>query len=406
MRILLLTRPSNFAQQIVKLFYDFDNSFKFSVLAENCEVNHLRIGFFENIIGYKINFDSLVFFAKRIFKFLLYFFQSIYILLLDFRQGLKSITCVWDAFIYVAKIQHANIGDFDVVNVHYINIKRAIAALFLPADSHIVISFWGSDLMRTSGLANYFWLRKALIKSKVIHVSTIEMQEILLSKFGHELKNKIKFALFVPEFSLLKSISQLERNSDKVNYFKEKLKVPISDYCLVVGNNGNRGNNHLEILHELQGLKNENFTIIMPLTYALDKEYESQLNSFREKNPNMKIRMITNFLTTEELAIFRLISDIYVTMQETDAMSGALTETLYAGNICITASWLPYRKLKQNNIYHIECDSFKGLVPIIDNVLDNMEDFKLRTSLNRPFVEDCFYNIQELIQSWANIFKI
>jgi len=406
MKILLLSNQSNFINQIVSLLKERHEDFYPSTLTPNKLVAKETDILYEQIIEFKTSIRSILFYLKYLPRVLICFVLSIFILLLNYRQGLKSIKCVYDAYGYIGKIQHANLSDFDFINIHYCTIKKAISILLLPKNSKIVLSFWGSDLFRTNGLCYNFWLRKALKRADTIHISSFEMRTSLLSEFGHKLAPKIKFALFVPSFNQIQRIDKIiSATRESIDEYRLKYGI-VGKNTIIVGNNGNCGNNHIRILNAIKKVaKTRNLTIILPLTYSLSKQYMVEIKSFIQKN-DIDAILLTEFLPDKDFAALKVIADIFITMQETDAMSAFFTESLYAETICIAASWLPYSTFKNSGVHYYQCSKFESLEKITENIFTNLDTEKQKCKSNPELVTSTFYDKDKLLQSWEKIYEI
>jgi hypothetical protein len=55
-----------------------------------------------------------------------------------------------------------------------------------------------------------------------------------------------------------------------------------------------------------------------------------------------------------------------INMPETDALSGAATEAMYAGNLVLTGAWLPYKIFQKFGLHYKALDSFSEITELID----------------------------------------
>lgn len=406
MKILIIGKPTNFINQIVSSIGKSHNEYSFSIACdEGNGVNESDTNLYDSIVDCKYSTKSFIFLLKSLLTLTKYLIFSTGLLILDYKQGLKSFKCVFDAFAFIAKSQHANPSSFDCHNIHYITIKRAIISLLLPRESKVIISIWGSDLLRTEGLCYNFWMKSAYNRANTIQLSSAEMRQTLMSKFGFHLKPKIKYALFLPDFNLVDLIDSLRNHQDKIVSFKDKYGINKDHKCITIGNNGNMGNNHIETIKSIERrIKDKAVTILLPLTYALSSEYEDELEMCIKESP-LKIICFKAFLSWEELALLRICSDIYITMQITDAMSGTLQEGLFAGNVAISAAWLPYSRFRESGAYFTECQNFHDLGAIVENTIDNFDNYKQRCIDNPKSIKSYFYNHDSLIRDWIDVYS-
>src|SRR6185437_11588757 len=95
-------------------------------------------------------------------------------------------------------------------------------------------------------------------------------------------------------------------------------------------------------------------------------------------------------------------TDLMIQIPITDAFSGSLQEHLFAQNIVIAGSWLPYQSLKDKSIYYETIDSISGLKHKILVVINNLDEIKNRIiKSNTP---DKFKSSlwSESIKDWYN----
>lgn len=404
MRVLFLAKPVSFINQIVVALKKRDPRFSASVLSDGIKSNSEIEKVYEQLIDFRFSLKSIVFGFRTSGLFLLFLIKSLGFLIISYKQGLKSFKCVFDAFSYIGRIQHARVGKYNVVNLHYLNIKRAISVLLLPSKSHVIISFWGSDLLRTNGLVYNYWVRKALLRANKIQVSSMEMREILLSEFGHELKSKVHLAMFIPNYQAIQQLTDVKEKMDYIASVRKKYAIP-EGRCVMIGNNGNPGNNHIQILDAIADVvKEKDITVLLPLTYSLKKAHEKRIVECVEMH-GMRAVYFKAFLSAEELAALRTLSNVFISMQETDAMSAFLTEAMYAGNVCIAASWLPYSRFRQSGAYYLECPGFEELGDLFRTVASDYERYRLKCAENARFIEAAFYQQENLEMAWESLFN-
>lgn len=405
MKILLLSNQHNFISQLASLFKEKLSDFVLCALSENKSNTGKFAKHFDIVEVPKLSYSTVSFYFFQLPRIIWFSIQSILILLLNYKQGLKSFKCVFEAASYVGKMQHIHLSEFDIINVHYLTIKKAIAILLLPSRVRIVISFWGSDLFRTGGLTYNFWVLKALNRASTIHVSSNEMRMSLLSEFGYGMDSKIKFALFVPSFEQVNMVQKLiSAPKERLNEFRVKYGVK-GEKCIIVGNNGNPGNNHIPILKAIKDtVAKESITIILPLTYSLSNTYKTQLEDFIHEN-NLDAVFITEYIPHEDMATLKVIADIYITMQQTDAMSAFFTESLYSQSVCIAASWLPYSTFRQSGAYYFECPQFDHLEKQIEDIIENFENEKRKCIKNTEIISSTFYDKDKLYRSWEKVYE-
>jgi len=291
-----------------------------------------------------------------------------------------------------------------IVNIHYCDPSFSQIVDFIPENTKLICSIWGSDLMRINGELNYFLQRKMFERADLITLQSLEMREILLAKFGRHLKPKVRLTLFGNDDAFFNTIDQVDNDED-ISFFKEQLNLSHDKKLILVGHNANAFNNHLAILEQISKLKNkEKIIIILPFTYGNNNpEYAAKVESFC-KEVSIKYIMLNKYLSIKELALLRVCTDIMIQMPESDAQSAAMIETLYAGNIVITGSWLPYGNLRRSNIRYYETEDFNKLPDLLDNILDDFNSFLPKVDYQKKQIRE-HYHIKYTIENWLNVFN-
>ncbi len=403
-KILIFSNPVNFINQIVDALSSHPKDLSISIILENKKI--ITKAAYSKVYSLHYSIHSLFFIIKTFPKLILFSFFSFSLLLLNCKQGLKSFKCLFEAYAYISKCQYIDLMDYDIYNIHFITIKKAILCLFLPKNKPIVISTWGSDIFRSNGIANNFWVSRAYKRANTIQVSTVEMAQCIYEKYGFYLHEKVKFARYMPEYKLVSLIQNLRNKKLIINDFKQRYNIPTNAICITIGNNGNFGNQHIKTLKSIEKVTIDNeICILLPLTYGLSKETENDIAQYMS-NSKMNIICFKSYLDWRDLALLRICSDIFITMQITDALSGALTETLYAGNIGIAGSWLPYSTFRENEAKFITSPDFDRLIHIVEETILNAEAIKEKNKSNLKAIESFFFNKGLLISQWLSVFDI
>ena len=61
--------------------------------------------------------------------------------------------------------------------------------------------------------------------------------------------------------------------------------------------------------------------------------------------------LFDKFLSLDELVKLRINSNVMIMMNNSDALSGSVSEALYAENLLISAIWLPYSPYRLEKIF-------------------------------------------------------
>ena len=217
----------------------------------------------------------------------------------------------------------------------------------IPRNIPYKITIWGSDFYRASKSdlhKKLYYLEHA----KIIQVETESVKNDIANVFP-SIEDKIKVCNYgIDLFDYINS----QRNK-KNQYLKIDTKNKI---VLTCGYNGSRGQQHFKIIEELSKLPKEikqKLFLFFPMTYGVpNAEYIGKL----KKNIcslNIPYHIFTKRLSEYELADLRLMTDIALNIQITDAFSSSLVEHIYAGSTLVVGKWLPYSFFSKRGIHYI-----------------------------------------------------
>lgn len=303
-------------------------------------------------------------------------------------------------------IANDTFGSIDTFHFHYLQYSYLRSVFFVPKSKKIVCSFWGSDLMRTSDTFNHYFVKKALERATVITCQSGEMKEIILSKFGRHLYDKIEINNFPIDEAVFSGIDTHSNNQPAITEFKDKYGFSKEKWNVVIGHNGNPQNNHLACIEALSGFtEKEKIHIVINLCYGLPVNeydiYKSKLVSAL-KDSGFSFVIVEKFFTGEELVLSRLATDVFIHVPVSDALSATLTEMMYAGISTITGAWLPYSTLRKIGLHYHEVSDFNELSHKLQPIIQHFEAEKQKAKANQPLIRDYFFR-KEIIEKWAEI---
>lgn len=253
----------------------------------------------------------------------------------------------------------------DIAQIHYVSPSYLRYYLYLRKKfKKIILWFWGSDLYRQ---------RKILLKimfplfnsaDKICFATDAMASDFF--RFFPKLKYKdYRLRLGLPVLDIIDGI-----NKQDLDFFRNRLKIPENKKIVVVGYNARPEQQHIKVIDSLPSRILSDLFIIFPWTYgSTGIEYETLLlKSVKQKTINYIF--IKDFLSMKDIACLRCITDVFIHVQTTDALSGSMLESLYAGCNVITGSWLPYKILDDLNIKMIKVNSPEEVGKVIDCALN------------------------------------
>lgn len=346
---------------------------------------------------------------KAIFSCLcsVHFYQTFFFILFVEKKLSKSvhfiIKQIQDKAFFIA---NNNFNDFDAFHFHFMQYSYLRQLFFVPKNKKIVCSFWGSDLLRTHDIFNFYFVKKALNKATFITCQSAELREIVLSKFGRNLIDKVKVVMFPIEDEIYNLIKINESENDKIKQFKARFNYRNDRINVVIGHSGSVFNNHLKIIEGLKNIKNvSRFHFIVNLNYAISEtekvNYKKQLNdAFTTLNCSYVI--LDDFFSGEVLALSRLATDVFIHAPISDALSSTMLEMIYASSIVIAGSWLPYKTFKNAGLDYHEFSEFSDLSTILDLVATDFDNKKEKAKQNSVAIENYFLN-DKIVNKWLEI---
>jgi hypothetical protein len=275
---------------------------------------------------------------------------------------------------------------YDIINVQALNKNHALLIPYLRQHTNsLLLSFWGSDLLRYSDKNGSYYLsqRSALNFVDAISIQTQELKEIICIKFGHYLRKKISVLFFGLPQSRFDLIDKNKKAFDKIE--------PTTDNRIIIriGYTGQEEQQHLSIIDALYSIKSnikDRFFLYLPMTYGGDEDYMSIVELNLKQKFNGQYQLFTKFLPDEEYLKMVAASAIFINCRTTDAFNGAMIESLYAGNIVVNGAWLPYKKLSIDHYHHHLVESIEDLTSLLPKLLQVMQNEIKKSKENKKIV--------------------
>ena len=296
--------------------------------------------------------------------------------------------------IYIKKVIQEN--NFDTINIH---ISRWFYLIILPwlTRQKLVITFYGSDFYRTSDLTKK--IQTILYKKADYITFTNPLTKNSFLEYYKDFENKS----YVCRFGL-KTLNFINNNRYiSKKELRESLKYDINKIIVTCGYNSTKEQQHEEIIKNLIKLSEKllkKIQFIFPMTYG-DNENKEKIKNILNQT-NLDYIVLENFLYGNDNANIKLASDIMINMLETDSFSGSMQEFLYANNIVITGTWLPYEVLDNAGIQYIKLDDIDKLSSRLEKIIEeNIETFD--TSKNKNIISELSL-WSNTIESWVDVY--
>jgi len=273
----------------------------------------------------------------------------------------------------------------------------------IPESTRVISSTYSNDLFATTGKFGYSLLFDILQRSDIITCQRKFLKDIMLIKFGKLLEPKIKIITYgIPDevFGLIDNT----RQSEKIRMFMERYNIPSGKIKVMVGYSADRLHNTLDIIRELSKLDPivmKRIFLLFPMSYGPDKELRNEVVEVM-KSVDIEYKILEGWLTNEEIACLRLITDVVPFIPFDDGFSATLTETLYAGSIVISGSWLNYYELNIAGITYFQVNEPGEITSRMEIIIRDFEKNKSRMNENAEKIR-MLTSFNSMKQGWIEI---
>lgn len=288
------------------------------------------------------------------------------------------------------------IGKVDVIHYHYIDSRftRLVDFFIRRRDERVLLTFWGSDLLKASNRVIQKFSRLFKLAYKIV-VMSAEMKEVLEKNTDGLFNDKT----IVLDFgnSTIEMIKATDRPGVK-EIIKRDYGIPTDRIIVHMGYNGSQAQQHIKLAKALETLDTslkEQLFIVVPFGYGCLNEGYKRAVSDALNTVGIDYRIDTEYLNQEEVVLYRLTADVFLYGQETDAISSSVIEYLCAGAYVIKPKWLDYSLFITHGVKMEEYDTFEDLSFALGNVLMDDRVNSVNYDLNKEVVLQ--------IKSWKNI---
>jgi len=303
---------------------------------------------------------------------------------------------------YLYKKLISKLPEYDSIHFHFIAVDSyyLVKQFRKNTKSKIILSIWGSDMYRVSS-ANAEGFFETCQKADVLTFTNEKSIDYFKTQHNWE-KDNLKLCRF--GLAPLENLKQLSLTREEC---KKQLKWNPKKRAVTVGYNLSMAQQHLEILNQFDNDKIKKLVdkihLILPITYGGTPKYKNQLLKKLKQLP-FEYTIYDTFLADEKVAQIRQASDIMIQLQLTDQFSGSMQEHLFARNVVITGSWLPYETMKEHGAKFIMINTIEELVDLIPKILKKYESFKSQT-INNPKIILELSSWEKNIMDWIKLYN-
>ena len=299
------------------------------------------------------------------------------------------------------KLIAEHINDGDIVDIHFLEpaYGRYIEAL-TQKNVKLITTLFGSDLFRTDQ-------SQKQMQSHVFEKSNaIVLSENMMPYFNEHFPGfENKFRLNQYGSARLETIDELISPANKQK-FREKYKIPTDKIVVSCGYNAKKEQQHLRMLDEIVKLDEfdrQRLFLVLSMTYG--REYADYIELVKKKIETIDIPhlCLEDRLDDTEIAEIRIISDITINTQTTDALASSIKEAMVAEDIMLIGEWLPYEIYKKQGVFYLTAN-FDNLSETLKNILDNIGEYREKSKVNRKIILN-FASWKVLIKNWIKVYQ-
>lgn len=262
----------------------------------------------------------------------------------------------------------------------------------------LILSFWGSDYYRVSGI--WRWIQKILVKrADWITFANETTRNDFQNSFSIDPKK-----LVIARFGLapLETIDQL---SMSVSECKEALGINPAYTVVACGYNASPFQQHERIIDSLETLLDQlpsDIIFVFLLSYGGPVSYRERIGERLKRSPIRSV-CLNDYLNNTQVAIFRKATDIMIHIPTTDQFSGSMQEHLYAGSKVITGAWLPYSPWIERGLLLEQIDTPDEIGIALLRVLNHKTDNRLIQEQNRKVIR-ALSSWETCIEDWSHLY--
>ncbi len=270
-------------------------------------------------------------------------------------------------------------GQYAICHIHY-HLKEYsdISRTIRKIGKKLVVSVWGSDFYKRNDRDRRIQKKIYTRADRIIFANEIVKKDFL-DHYGHKFEKKCRILRFG-----LRPLDHIKKLLDEdIATSKKRLNIPPDTLIITCGSCATPNQNHNKILEALLSIEDKlpnNVLCVFPLTYG-HSEYRKKIMPLLNQAP-FPIHILDNFLSEDDVARLRKMTDIMINVQEMDQLSGAMTEHLYAGSIVLAGGWLPYDIWKEKGAFFLTVNRIEELGDRIEDALMNLETYKTKAEHN------------------------
>ncbi len=293
-------------------------------------------------------------------------------------------------------------GSYDLIHLHSLFRTPVHEALCGHRGTPLVVSCWGSDVFRTSEMRLLALQQRVLRRADAITASGPEFREVVLSKYGRDLGDRIHSTFFAPG---LETVLGRDAAAGR-RLFCDRHGLPGDRKILCVGHSGFPEGQHVDLIRGLEVLApahREGLQLVVPMTYGCGDDYRRAVATAAE-SAGFPATIVSEYMTDDQMAEMRCASDILLYAPTSDAFSASVSQALAVGTVCVVGSWLPYKTRHRAGFRFWEIDHPSDSGVVLAPLLERWEESLSECAVNRGLSVD-FFDPERLGRGWLDAYE-
>ena len=299
-------------------------------------------------------------------------------------------------------------ADYSVIHIHGL-FHDTLAQYFVDnfrSEQHVVVTFWGSDLFRQAGVEMYRRQYEILRRADVITIGSPEMSEVVLSKFGRDLRSKLRTVVIGLPDATIQFIRSCERSAARAR-IGALLGAPADRVWIKLGYSNDREQRYVEIIRELNSLpdsRKRRVYFLVPMAYgAGGASYIAEVERALHES-GLDGKVISEYLAKEDALRVSVACEVMLNLRTTDAFNNSMCESLLAGRIVVNGAWLPYGVLRTCRIHVVELPDISQIARCLADVISDLAGVEALCSSNPQRLTD-LVSAGKVAQAWRDLYR-
>lgn len=293
--------------------------------------------------------------------------------------------------------------EYDIIHLLNIKIENYWLLRILKKNTRkIIISVYGKTTYKNP-VKRILFQNIYNIIDKIVFTNNTMRDEFLI--YNKKIKYSQTKILYLP-ISHMDQISFNKRNEFRNEYCKLFNLNPdlIHISCSSTISSYDQ---HDKIINSLTKIKNkEKVELMFLLSYGgTPEEKDNIINNIKRELIDFNVCIVDRYLNEKEISAYRMLTDIYINMRSTDQLAGAIIESMLAGALLISAKWLNYKQLDDDNIFYKTVDNFEMLSKCIDSSIDNYSMIRDEYLERNANILEKKYNIDNIMMNWEEMYN-